>query len=210
MMEFISVILPGMGEMMNVHPLLVHYPIALLSAFAGMEILGYIFNKEEFKIAATWMLYLGTLGALAAVIAGIHAASTVGHSDATHAIMSRHMKYGLFVLLLATFLSLWRIKTGGKFAIVAQTVYLFLAVIMVGLMFLAADLGGLMVYKYGVAVKAVPQPEGHDHGSHDHGSLPMPMDLEEDEFSDIEMEGDGPSEQTGERHDSHDHGAHDH
>ena len=44
---------------------------------------------------------------------------------------------------------------------------------MCGLLVLGADLGGLMVYKHGVAVEAVLAPEGgHQHtheDTHDHG-----------------------------------------
>ena len=63
-----------------------------------------------------------------------------------------------------------------------------------------ADLGGLMVYKYGVAVKAVPQAKGHDHSAHGNDSQKMMMDDEEDEFSGIELE----------EEEHHDHGAHKH
>lgn len=70
MFEYIYMIMPGLAEMMNIHPLLVHFPIALLNAFVLMELLGLLLKKDEMRMAASWMLYLGTAGAAAAVTAG--------------------------------------------------------------------------------------------------------------------------------------------
>jgi len=168
MWDLIGKVLPGISEMMNIHPMIVHFPIALLNAFVLMELLAYLFKKEEMKNAATWMLYLGTLGAAATVTAGFFAASSVPHNEETHAIMTRHMYLGITVFLLSLSLSIWRL-TGKKKSAPAS---LAIGFIMITIMAFGADLGGLMVYKYGVAVKAVPQPAPHDHsmGGHDHSA----------------------------------------
>lgn len=157
-------ILPGVSQMANIHPLLVHFPIALLNGFFIMEILGLLLKKEELTAAATWMLYLGTLGAIGAVSAGLWAASTVPHGDEVHAIMERHEHFGLTVLALAVVLSAWRIYTRARLSTKARVVHLFFAFVTVVVMAFGADLGGLMVYKHGVGVKAVPVPLGHEHG----------------------------------------------
>jgi len=102
MTELISKVLPGIGEMVNIHPMLVHFPIALLNAFVIMELLAYLLKKEELRIAATWMLYLGTVGALGAVGAGFAAAGSVPHDSEIHAIMIRHRNiYWLYHPLLS-------------------------------------------------------------------------------------------------------------
>jgi len=192
MNELIASILPGLGEMANIHPLLVHFPIALLNGFVLMELLGIFLKKEDMRIAATWMLYLGTAGAAGAVVAGFIASGDVPHSSEVHIIMTRHMYFGVAVLSLSLFLSLWRITRGTRQGILHLLAGMIIAVTMT----FGADLGGLMVYKYGVAVKAVPQPEVHDHsmkglemnnmdmngntiekeGGHHHGDAPMPHD----------------------------------
>ncbi|MBE9504091.1 MAG: DUF2231 domain-containing protein [Proteobacteria bacterium] len=210
MTELISGILPGIGEMMNIHPMLVHFPIALLNAFFLMELLGYLLKKSELRIAATWMLYLGTLGALATVVAGFRAASGAPHSHEIHQIMSSHTYYGISVLALSIVLSVWRFTNKGVYSKKGQIGSLCVALIMIIILTFGADLGGLMVYKYGVAVKAVPQPKGHDHGAHGHDSQKMIMPDEDDEFSGIELEGDGPGEMMENHHDNHDHGTHEH
>lgn len=208
MWDLIGKVLPGISEMMNIHPMVVHFPIALLNAFFLMELLGYFLRKNELKIAATWMLYLGTLGALAAVAAGFRAASGVPHSHEIHQIMTSHMYYGISVLALSISLSFWRIAGKGLQSKKGQAASLFTALVMIVIMAFGADLGGLMVYKYGVAVKAVPQAAPHDHsmGGHDHSTGQNKED-------DMDMGGmtlESLEKDKKQSHDNHDHGAHEH
>jgi len=86
-MEVFAGMLPGITEMANVHPLFVHFPIALLNGFLLMELLGAITDKRSLRSAATWMLYLGTLGAVVTVITGLIAESGVGHGAGVHELM---------------------------------------------------------------------------------------------------------------------------
>lgn len=164
-MDIFFRVFQGISEMPNIHPLIVHFPIALLTSFLLMEFLNFITGKESFRAAATWMLYLGTLGALAAVLAGLWAATTVEHSGEAHEVLLRHRDLGITVLALSVILSAWRIYSGGSFSRKGQAFHLAIAFIMVTIMALGADKGGLMVYKYGVGVKAArtTETEGHIH-----------------------------------------------
>jgi len=182
MTQLISTILPGVGGMANVHPLFVHFPIALLNAFLLMELLGVLLKKEGLREAAPWMLYLGTLGAVATVATGLRAASTVPHIDAVHDMMQTHRNLGLTVLALAVILSVWRLAARAQFSRGLQALHLVMALVMVGAMALGADKGGQMVYEHGVAVEAVPRPEkgghGHGRGNGHHGAERETMDME--------------------------------
>ncbi len=140
--------------MPNLHPMVVHFPIALLTTFLILEILSLILKSESLKTGASWMLYAGTLGAFGAVLAGFRAAATLEHSDEIHAIIESHEHLGLVVLLIAVILSLWRIVFKRKLAGSWWIVYLALSIIMVIVMSFGADLGGLMVYTHGVGIKA--------------------------------------------------------
>jgi len=164
-MDIFFRIFQGIHEMPNIHPLIVHFPIALLTAFLLMELLNFFTGKESFRAAATWMLYLGAVGALGAVLAGLWAASTVSHYEEVHAVMLKHRNIGITVLALSLFLSAWRIYSGGRFSGKGQAFHLAIAFIMVTIMALGADKGGLMVYKYGVGVKAARTAgtQGHIH-----------------------------------------------
>ncbi len=166
-----SILMPGISNMDNIHPLLVHFPIAFLSAFFALDMLGTLAKKQHWRNVAGWLLYFGTVAAVFTVTAGFIAAGSVAHGEDVHAIMERHEHFGVSVLSLAIVLSAWRLKSGGVIQGGANRFFLLLAALLCVLMVLGADLGGLMVYKYGVAVKSlqieVPGVDGHEH-IHDH------------------------------------------
>jgi uncharacterized membrane protein len=157
--DIFSSILPGIAGMDNIHPLLVHFPIAFLSVFFALDLVGTISKNPESRSVATWLLYFGTVAALFTVIAGLIAAESVAHGQNVHEIMERHEQIGISILSTAILLSIWRIKSGVLPSGGANNFFLFLSALLCLLMMLGADLGGLMVYKYGVAVEAAPVPK---------------------------------------------------
>ena len=164
--EIFSSIMPGIAGMDNIHPLLVHFPIAFIATFFALDLVGTISKNPECRNVATWLLYLGTVAAVFTVIAGFIAAESVVHGENVHDIMERHEQIGVSILSTAVLLSIWRIKSGVLPRSGANNFFLLLSALLCLLMMLGADLGGLMVYNYGVAVKAVQVPEGgHDHAN---------------------------------------------
>lgn len=166
--QVFNTFLPGLAEMANYHPLFVHFPIALLTTFFFLDLVGTIFNNDNMRHAASWALYLGTLGALATVAMGFQAAETVVHGTTVHPIMEQHKAYGLTLTSLAVILTLWRLLANHLINGIANALHLFLAAIVCGLLILGADLGGLMVYKYGVSVKSVIPAADSRHHQHGH------------------------------------------
>ncbi|MGR9114352.1 MAG: DUF2231 domain-containing protein [Gammaproteobacteria bacterium] len=159
--------------MANIHPLLVHFPIAFLIGFFLLDLLASLIGKKQWRDAAGAMLYFGTIGAALTVVAGFIAADTVAHGDDVHDIMTRHQAIGVAVLSLATLLSLWRFLAGSLIAGAANALFLILSGLLCLLLLLGADLGGLMVYRYGVAVDSraggVSESAAHSHQhSHQH------------------------------------------
>jgi uncharacterized membrane protein len=159
MIEWITRLLPGLAVMPNPHPLLVHLPIALFPSFFLAELLAVLTRSESLRHAASWMLYFGMVGAALTVGTGLWAAETVEHDEAVHAVMERHELYGFAVLGLSVFLSIWRLVNRRRFTVVGQWIHLFLAVALVGIMIVGADLGGIMVYGHAVGVRNVPETE---------------------------------------------------
>ncbi len=152
MTESLSLWLPGVEAMANIHPLLVHFPIGLYYGFVVAEALALISRSLALRQAASWMLYFGTLGAGGAVAAGYQAAATVEHNEEVHAILERHEDYGLMVLVLGVLLSCARWITQSRASRLVRSVEFLLALVLVSLMTRGADLGGQMVYGAAVAV----------------------------------------------------------
>ncbi len=166
--DMFSALMPGIASMTNIHPLLVHFPIAFLSAFFALDMLGTLAKKQHWRDVAGWLLYLGTVAAVFTVTAGFIAAGSVAHGVEVHAIMERHEHFGVSVLSLAALLSAWRLKSAGVIQGGANGFFLALAALLCILMILGADLGGLMVYHYGVAVNMPTIPDSGSIHMHSH------------------------------------------
>jgi len=171
--EIFPALLPGIAAMDNIHPLFVHFPIAFLTAFFVIDLIAGILRKPDWRYAASWFLYLGTIFAGMAMLAGFHAASTVPHGEDVHEIMETHEHLGVTIFSLAVVLSVWRL-IGKPRQGVSNYLYLFFAGFLSVLLVFAADLGGLMVYKHGVAVLAVRSlghVESFEEHRHEHSHL---------------------------------------
>lgn len=166
-LEIFALFMPGIVSLENIHPMLVHFPIAFLSGFFVADAVGSFAKKPQWRTIASYLLYFGAFAAIFTVIAGFAAANSVVHGNDVHPIMERHEHLGLAVLALSLLLAGWRAKSGILSPGGANNFFLILSAVLFGLMVLGADLGGLMVYHYGVAVKAVPPNASayqHEHG----------------------------------------------
>jgi uncharacterized membrane protein len=203
--EMFSAILPGIAAMENIHPLLVHFPIAFFTAFFFIDCIGAVANKTQWRYVAAWLLYLGTIAAIFTVIAGLFAANSVAHGDEVHDIMERHEHIGIAVLSLSLFLSAWRLKQWGMHSRGTNAVFLGLAGFLCFLLALGADLGGLMVYKYGVAVN--PAEFSQSAGGSSNGARQGNYDLNNEGHSHADNDHAGGHSHGGH---SHSHGGHNH
>jgi uncharacterized membrane protein len=158
---------PGIKALaMNVHPMLVHFPIAFLSAFFVLELLGIILCRPGLRQAASWMIYLGALGAAAAVAAGLVAAGHVPHGQEVHEVMEWHQRLMLMVFGLSAALAVWRALGGFLLSPMALGLHLLTATVMMTLLVLGTDLGGLMVYQHGVGVRNLQEMEDTHRHAH--------------------------------------------
>lgn len=175
MTDIFTELMPGIAAMDNIHPMLVHFPIALITCFFILDFFGTVFKKTHWRDLAGGLLYLGTIFSVLTVIAGFAAEDSVAHGGNVHQIMERHEILGISILSLATLLSIWRWLARGQIKGEINLFYLLLSAVLCVLLALGADLGGLMVYKYGVAVEAVAvdmeeafKEHTHDHSGHSH------------------------------------------
>ena len=150
----------------NIHPVLLHFPIAFLLAYLVMETYGLLFQKPATRRFATGLLNLGGLSALVTVISGLIAGGLAPHSAVVHEIMEWHQRAGITVTLIALSLILWRAFGGIPQSAMPITLHLLLSFLMGGLLLIGADLGGQMVYQHGVAVKSLQVPTDNVHHEH--------------------------------------------
>jgi uncharacterized membrane protein len=75
----------------NIHPLLVHFPIALLSTAAGLDVLGWVLRRDTFlRHTATLLYVLGTVAAGAAYLTGRAASQAIWLPGMAEAVVGEH------------------------------------------------------------------------------------------------------------------------
>ena len=135
--------------MLNVHPLFVHFPIALLLAAFGLEALGIILKHERLQYAAAWNLVLGAVGAIAAVITGLLAEGTISAGGAVGDLLRTHETLALVATGLAVVLAAWRLRLRRGMSRPARAAFVALMLAMVIVIGVGAHHGGRMVYEFG-------------------------------------------------------------
>lgn len=159
---------------MNIHPLLVHFPIALLASFIVIDSLGAVFKLHGWRRLGTQLLGLGALTTLPTIAAGFYAAFTTPHDAVTHGLMEHHEHAGIVVGGVSIALAIWRILWGLPKDLMARTLSGILTLLLAVALTLGADLGAMMVYGHGVAVKTSPNPEAPVSHVHDVVTTPHP------------------------------------
>ena len=144
----------------QLHPKIVHFPVAFLSIYALLEITGVLSKKEFFKKAAYLFLFLGVLSAVVAVISGNQASDIASQWEDKGAIIpfgliSQHEEFATItlwyftgLLVLRTFLVVKKKYTG-----MIQYIFIVLAIIGGYLIYETGDLGGKLVYNHGVGTE---------------------------------------------------------
>lgn len=143
--------------MPNIHPLVLHFPIAFLIAAFCCEVIGYFFNQAYFTKTGKWTLLLGTITLAATALTGWLGHKTVSHSESSYALIEKHQLLGFITLGIFVTLVVLRFIVLPKMAKKKIVMACILIVNMVGLgtMIWGADLGGRLVYEMGVGVQAV-------------------------------------------------------
>ncbi len=157
--------------MESVHPLVVHFPIALLVTALLLDGLALGLKRPGLHRMAVWNLYLGTLGAAVAVWTGLRAAEIAKHTFEIHQVMELHRKLGMATLSLGLLVVAWRLWKRDQLGWRARALTVAVMVAMGGTLMYGAHLGGRLVYEFGVGgpfgqaqdVTSSPHDDNHQH-----------------------------------------------
>jgi uncharacterized membrane protein len=147
----------GLEALQNIHPLVVHYPVALLTLAALLYVVAWVSRRESWAWPALWMLALGTLGAAFAVWTGLRASAgvMVAQSVRDH-ILIHHKQVMIAVFAMSAVLSSWALSA-RPMPRRGRAGFIVLMVAMALLLASGADYGAWMVYGYN-AGGSLPQP----------------------------------------------------
>ena len=136
--------------MQSAHPLVVHFPIALLTTAVLLELAAFIVMRPALHRVALWNLALGTLAAGAAVFSGLRAEEVAKHSFDIEHVMELHERLGIATLIGGTLITAFRLLKRDQRSRGARWFVLVLMLVMLGTLTYGAHLGGRLVYEFGV------------------------------------------------------------
>lgn len=137
--------------MKPVHPILVHFPIALLSLSVAADLIGYFADVASLRDTGWWALLGAALGGIATAGAGVYDMNRANIGEEVHHRVHRHMHVGLVLVAAIIGLAFWRWSVHSAGGIVPM-LYLVAAVLTVALAAFQGWLGGELVYTDGVFV----------------------------------------------------------
>ena len=154
----LETLLPGAQRLQNVHPLLVHFPLALLPASALVYVLAWLAGRDAWAWTGLWLLVLGAVSAAAAATTGLHADEGVMVDPSVREqLLDPHRRLMLTTVGLSIALAAWA-AAARPLPARGRGVFLTLLVVLLALMSRGADYGGRMVYDYNAGGNACPQP----------------------------------------------------
>ncbi len=179
----------------NLHPAVVHFPIALTLVALLFSIVARVFSEYRFApqwaAVGHWSLRFAAIMAIVAVVFGLLAYNSVNHDESGHLAMQLHRNWAIptaIGLILAGAWDIWKYE-GTEIPSVLAVASLF--VLSTSVM-VTGWLGGEVVFRHGIGVLRIPVPEmpgmsagGHNHAvghadeghAHEHGSTGVNPDV---------------------------------
>ncbi len=155
----------------KLHPIVVHFPIALLAVAALFEFVRLRRGVHRPSGPALACLLLGAIGAVAAAILGWSSAQTAGYSGSTEWILTTHRWLGvstaIFGVLAAAVAILSRVWADPRL-LNGYRVAMVFAVILVGV---AGHFGGSLVHGETYISDAIAQALGRDGAAENQGGV---------------------------------------
>lgn len=141
----------------NVHPLLVHFPIALLFAAMTIELLGFTLKQYyKYSFITDLLVWGGTLFGVVTLITGLQAANSITSisPDAKAAVKSHELTaiimLSFFILYSVVRIFRYRYRNGLK-SITIILIFLTGCVGLIGI-YKTGEKGAKLVYKYGIGI----------------------------------------------------------
>ena len=150
--------LEGARHLQNIHPLVIHFPIAFLMGAVLFYFAAWVFKKDDFAKTGFRVLLLGALSLAVAVATGLYAEQGVMvHLSVRERLLLPHEQY-MIATSVVCFITTLRAIIQRPFPKKGRIIFMILLLVIVGTMMIGADFGGRLVYDYNAGGNACPQP----------------------------------------------------
>lgn len=138
---------------MPLHPLIVHFPIALLFVAGAFYIYSVIKSSESIFSTAALLHLVGGISFIAAILTGQQAESVVTHTPEIHEMIEQHELLSYLSIWVFGLMYIWQMLRSKKFLQVEKFAFIGIFSVLLAVMAYSAHLGGKMVYEKGVGVE---------------------------------------------------------
>src|SRR6266513_3612836 len=139
--------------MIKPHPAIVDFPVVLLSIAALFAVISLFKKNDFFKRAAFWNLFLGVIGAIAAVLTGLIEEQNLIHNEEIHQILIKHKYNGFAIMVLSQILLTWYWVRKNKIGRKEYVLWVLFLVISTAMIIYQGFLGSIMVFDESIGVK---------------------------------------------------------
>jgi len=152
------VLFPGAHHLQNIHPLVVHFPLALLPVATLFYLLAWLSGRDSLAWTALWLLVLGSVSGAVAAGTGLYADEGVMVDPSVREqLLDTHKVWMLSTLGSSAVLTIWALVR-RPFPTRGRGVFVLLLLVVLAVMAHGADYGGRLVYDYNAGGNACGQP----------------------------------------------------
>lgn len=169
-MTVLEQVLPGIVNAPTLHPMFVHFPIALWASAGLFLLLGMLRRRDDLFTAGRWLLYLGAIGAAVAVATGLWAADALGHESSGHELVHVHRDFMLAASGLGVISAFGAAALRNRQNVAAKWGLTVLTLVTISILTLGADRGAALVFQHGVGVVVEPRQAPDDAHDGEHGA----------------------------------------
>lgn len=145
----------------ELHPQVIHFPIAILILYSVIEIIAIILNHKFLQKMAHLLLAIGVVSAIAAVLTGnqaaAHAAEVNTKFSLPKELIEEHETYASYTLWYFLAVLVFRTFLVLKKKMEENLRFILIPMVLLGsfLIYKTGDYGGQLVYNYGVGTKPI-------------------------------------------------------
>ena len=135
-------------RLQEMHPALVHLPIALLPLAVGADVIGCVTDNEALLSFGQKAIGVAAVGAVGSAVTGLIAGEEVNVEGASEDMLITHRNLNFIATVVASGMALWRVNHRKP-----NAAYPGVGAVGVGVLAYTAYLGGKLVYEVGVGVE---------------------------------------------------------
>ena len=130
---------------LELHPLVIHFPIALFSSAVLFDSIAIVFKKNELLMTSWWVMLLALLSSLFAIITGLIDDNIIGHLLTTFPLWDNHGLMQIISTIIFLSIFIWRTKQPALFDSKKHVlIYLLIGLTNVVILFYGSHIGAIL------------------------------------------------------------------